>query len=208
MTKTKNRISMTGVILAGGKSSRMGEDKALLKFGEKTLLENLVSLVSSLFSETLVIVNVRAKLKGLDWGEAQIHEDLLKERGPLGGVYTALAYSAHRASSVFTCDMPFIDELVIRELVGFWEEGYEVVCLEEPEGRYEPFPGIYSRSSRHLIRLLLDKGEYSMQRFLELATVKPLVLQKERIRILTNMNTIEDYYQVLGEKSGKTEQAQ
>lgn len=197
------KIRMTAVILAGGKSSRMGRDKALLKFGETTILENLTELAARIFCEVLVIAEDRAKLKGLDLGSAKVYEDLLKERGPLAAVYTGLQYSRTEASFVFTCDMPFMDEVLVRELVDFWEEDFDVICLEDPEGKYEPFPGIYARSARHLIRSFLDRGKDSLWRYFEVATVKPLVLQKERIRVLTNMNTIEDYYRVLKEKEAK-----
>jgi molybdopterin-guanine dinucleotide biosynthesis protein A len=191
---------MTAMILAGGKSSRMGQDKALLKFGAKTLLENLTALLEPLFKEILVIVNDRVKCQRLKLGRAKVYEDLLKERGPLAAIYTGLQYSASPASCILTCDMPFIDERFISELVRFWEEGCDAICIEEPEGECQPFPGIYARSSRHLIRSLLNRGRDSMKGFLEVASLKPLVLQKKKIQVLTNMNTIEDYYRVLREK--------
>lgn len=198
--EARSRLPFTAIILAGGKSSRMGQDKALLKFGEKTILEHLLMLITPLFTETLVIVNDQTKLRGLDLAGAEVREDWVKDRGPLAAVYTGLLYSRNPASCVLTCDMPLIDEEIIREVVGFWEEGYDVICLEESEGNYQPFPGIYLRSARHLIRMLLDRKEDSMKGFLELSTVKPLVLEQERIQVLTNMNTIEDYYQVLRTK--------
>jgi molybdopterin-guanine dinucleotide biosynthesis protein A len=198
------KISMTAVVLAGGKSSRMGQDKAFLKFGDKTILEFLVHLLTALFSETLVVVDNKTRLEGLALSPAEVCEDLIKARGPLAGVYTALVHSRTRASCILTCDMPFVDEMAIRELISFQQEEWDAICLEDPEGRLNPFPGIYMRSCRILIRTLLDQdASCSMQRFLEVAAVKPLVVTRERIRVLTNMNTIEDYYSVLKEKKKK-----
>ena len=194
------KLPMTAIILAGGKSSRMGQDKAFLKFGEKTMLEFLIGILVSVFSETLIVVDKKSKLEGLALGSAKVREDLVKDRDPLMAVYTGLVHSRTQASCVLTCDMPFIDEMTIRELVSFWKEGWDAVCLEDFEERLNPFPGIYTRSSRSLMRMLLDQGEYSMKRFLEIAAVKSLVVKRERIRILTNMNTIEDYYSALKEK--------
>ncbi len=196
----KARLPLTGILLAGGKSSRMGQDKALLSFGDSTLLEHLAFLLGSIFEETLIVVDQLDKLEGLALGEAKVYEDLIQARGPLGGIYTGLCYSKTKASCVLTCDMPFIDEVILRELVNFWEEDDDVLCLENPERKLEPFPGVYSRSTRRLIHLLLERGEGAMHRFLEVAVIKPLVLKEEKIRILTNMNTIEDYYHVLKEK--------
>jgi len=147
-----------------------------------------------------VIVNDQTKLRGLDLAGAEVREDWVKDCGPLAAIYTGLLYSRQAASCVFTCDMPLVDQELIRDLVGFWEEGYDAVCLEQAPGRYQPFPGIYLRSGRHLMRSLLDKGENSMQRFLECSSVKPLVLGREKIRLLANLNYIEDYYRILKEK--------
>ncbi len=195
-----SKFSMTGIILAGGKKSPMGPEKTPLKFGEKTLVERLVNFGNLLFSETLVIVNERAKLEGLDLGEAHIYEDLIEGQGPLAAIYAGLLYSKELASCVLTCDMPFVDEFLIRELVDSWEEGFDAVCLEGPEGTYQPFPGIYRRSSRSSICSLLDRGENSMKRFLQIADIKSVVLQRERNKVFTNMNYIEDYYQALRRK--------
>ena len=195
---------MTAMILAGGKSSRMGQDKSLLKFGETTLLEHLTILIVPIFNETLVIVNEKEKLKDLDLTPVKVYEDLVKEKGPLAGIHTGLLYSRNEMSCVFTCDMPFVDEPLIRRLTHFWEEDYDVVCLEDPEGNYQPFPGIYARSARHVMGFLLNRGEGSMKKFLEVASVKPLILEEERIEILTNMNTIQDYFRVLKQKNEQT----
>ena len=192
--------AMTAMILAGGKSSRMGRDKAFLKFGGVTMVENLVSLLIPLFEETFVIAEEKEKFKSLNLGPARVCEDFIKGRGPLAGIYSGLSYSKTQASAVFTCDMPFIDSSFIEELIEFWEGDFDALAIEDGKGRLEPFPGIYARSSRHLMRLLLNRKEASMHRFLEVAVVKKLILRKERVRILTNMNTIEDYYAVLKEK--------
>lgn len=200
----KTKLAMTAMILAGGKSSRMGQDKALLKFGGRTLLEHLTALMKPIFSETLVIVDEREKLKGLDLSNSKVYEDLPKGKGPLAGIYTGLLYSRNKMSCVFTCDMPFVDEPLIRQLTRFWEEDYDVVCLEGPQGNYQPFPGIYARSARYVMSFLLNRGEGSMKKFLEVTSVKPLILEEERIEVLTNMNTFQDYYRVLRQKNEQT----
>ncbi|MBI3313017.1 MAG: cyclic pyranopterin monophosphate synthase MoaC [Candidatus Omnitrophica bacterium] len=199
------KISMAAVILAGGKSSRMGQDKALLKFGNVTMLEFLADLMNSIFNETLIIVNEKNRYEHLKLGNAALYVDIFKDQGPLAGIYTGLSYSKHQAGCVFTCDMPFMDEALIRQLAGFWQEDYDALCLENQDSKLQPFPGIYLRSARHLIRLLLERKENSMHRFLEVATVKSLVLEKEKIKVMTNMNTIEDYYGVLSHLNAKGE---
>ena len=191
------KFSMTAMILAGGKSSRMGQEKALLKFGQKTFLEHLIHFTSPLFRETLVIVDQKTKLNGLNLDEARVYEDLIKDQGPLAAVYTGLLYSKELASCVFTCDMPFVDEFLIRKLVDAWEWSYDIVCFKGSVGDCEPFPGIYCRTNRFLIRSLLDRGENSMKQFFEIADMKPVVLPQERIEAFANLNHREDYFQAL-----------
>ncbi len=195
------KVSMTAIILAGGKSFRMGTDKSLLPFGEKTVLEHIVELTSPFFDEVFVVVETKTKVENLQLKGAQIREDLIKNKGPLGGIYTGLSYSNTRANCVFTCDMPFVDPILIEDLMEFWEEPYDAICLEDSNGKLHPFPGVYDRSCRSLIHLLLDQGYYSMSHFLAVVTLKPLPLQEKRmIRALTNMNAIEDYYHALSAK--------
>jgi len=183
----------------------MGQDKALLPFGDKTLLEYLIEWMRPVFDETLVIVDQKSKLQGLDLQGVKVYEDWIREQGPLAGIYTGLCFSKTRANCIFTCDMPWVDQDLIEELIEFWEKDIDVVCLEDPKGKLQPFPGIYDRQCRYLIRLALEEGETSVQDFLRVVTIKPLVLTQEKIHLLTNMNTIEDYYGALKEKEKKEE---
>jgi molybdopterin-guanine dinucleotide biosynthesis protein A len=179
----------------------MGRDKALLKTGNQTVLESLSSLTASIFDETLIIVNDRNKLAGLHLNQAKIYEDIIKERGPLAGIYAGLFYSRNSASCIFTCDMPFIDRALIRDLLDEWDPSFDVICFQDGEGYHQPFPGIYRRSSRELMNLLIQAQEVSMCRYLKMASVKFLSVPKERERVFTNMNTPEEYQEVLDIKS-------
>lgn len=196
----RKKIPLSGVILAGGKSSRMGRDKAFLRFGQGTLLEALARLMTSIFEETLVIVNEKMNCDALDLSGALVYRDLFKNCGPLAGLYTALAYSNCAASCAISCDMPFVDEDVIRHLADSAGDEYDAVCYQDTAGKLQPFPGIYFRTSKHLIRLLLDRGEGAMQRLLQVAVIKTWVLEEKRNKVWTNMNTPEDYHQAMKEK--------
>ncbi len=194
------KVPMTAIILAGGKSSRMGCDKALLGFGEETVLEGLTQLTASIFSETFIISSQSKNYHQLNLKGAVIFNDFLENKGPLARLYTGLAYSTHQVSCVLTCDMPLVNASLLRELVAFWQEGYDAVCPEDSEGRLQPFPGIYSRSSRHFIRLLLDRDETAMRRLFDILVIRPLVLGKKESEVLANMNTLKDYEQVSKKK--------
>lgn len=190
---TENKIPMTAVILAGGKSSRMGCDKALLGFGDETILEDLTRLTTSIFSETLIITSRSKNYQSLNLHGAVVLNDFLENKGPLAGLYTGLAYSTHQTSCVLTCDMPLVDEAFLRSLASFWQKEYDAVCPEDSGGRLQPFPGIYRRPSRHFIRLLLDRGETTMRRLFDVLVIRPLVLGQKESEALLNMNTPADY---------------
>lgn len=83
---------ITGVVLCGGKSSRMNTDKALLKLGEKTIIEIIYKKLKSVFDEVIISANDSEKYKFLD---AQIIKDIYKDRGPLAGIHSALKYSEY-----------------------------------------------------------------------------------------------------------------
>lgn len=196
----ESKVPMTAIILAGGKSSRMGHDKALLRFGEETILEDLAQLTTSIFSETFIIASRSKNYDQLDLHGAVILNDFLENKGPLVGLYTGLAYSTHQVSCVLTCDMPLVNASLLRELVAFWQEGYDAVCPEDSESRLQPFPGIYCRSSRHFIRLLLDRGETAMRCLFDILVIRKLILGKKESEVLANMNTPKDYEQVSKKK--------
>jgi molybdenum cofactor guanylyltransferase len=196
----ENNVAMTAVILAGGKSSRMGRDKALLGFGEETILEGLVQLTASIFSETFIITSQSKNYQQLDLKGAVILNDFLDSKGPLAGLYTGLAYSSHQVSCVLTCDMPLVDAALLRKLAAAWQEGDDGVCPQDFAGRMQPFPGIYCRSSRHLIRLLLDRGETAMHRLFDILDLRPLMLGERESESLLNMNTLADYEQASKKK--------
>ncbi len=197
-----NKIETTAIILAGGKSSRMGQDKALLPFGEKTMLEHIVQIAELVCDTALVVVNLKSKTENLELGDALVCEDLIKNSGPLAGIYTGLCYSHTRANCVLTCDMPLISASLICELMRFWDASSEVICFENAAGLPEPFPGIYDRNSRHLVRLLLDRDREhaSMHHFLQVVTMKSFALREEQIKFFTNLNTAQDYAGALERK--------
>ncbi len=84
---------ITGIILAGGKSKRMGINKALLKIGDKTIIERTAGLMQGLFNRVLLITNSPNEYMFLG---LEIYEDIYKNIGPLAGIHSGLVYSNYR----------------------------------------------------------------------------------------------------------------
>jgi molybdopterin-guanine dinucleotide biosynthesis protein A len=139
-------VLCTGAVLAGGRSRRMGQDKALLAFGSATLLSRTVALVRSVVGETVVV------------GRNGV-PDLVPGTGPLGGLLTALKLSPGERVLVVACDMPFLSGPFLTYLVGL---GGDVVVPADERG-FHPLHAVYSKSVLPVIEEQLELGRYRLQ---------------------------------------------
>ncbi len=134
----------TLVIQAGGRSSRMGEDKALKPFLGKPLIQRALERLSPLAKEIIVTTNQPEKYAFLG---ARLTPDLIPNRGALGGLYTALAAATRPLVAVVACDMPFASRRLFESAARLMEsEGADVVIAKTEEG-YEPFHALYRRET-------------------------------------------------------------
>lgn len=135
---------LTVVIQAGGKSERMGEDKALKPFLERPLIQRVLDRLAPIADELLVTTNRPNDYAFLN---VRLVSDLAPGRGPLGGLYTAIASASSPLVAVVACDMPFASarllETAARILV---QEEADVVIAKTNEG-YEPFHAVYRRAT-------------------------------------------------------------
>src|SRR3972149_1031162 len=107
--------NITAAILAGGKSSRMGTDKALLKIGDAAFIERIARTARSVFERVILISDANEKYSSLP---LPIYLDLFPQCGPLGGLHSALVHSSTPYVFVTPCDLPLITAAMIQELVG------------------------------------------------------------------------------------------
>lgn len=151
---------MTGVILAGGRSTRMGRDKAFLKAGSERLIDRQVRLFSALFREVIIVTN--RPLDCLDQ-PAAIATDILPGRGALGGIYTGLFHATAEQAFFAACDMPFLN----RDFMAYMIEqatGRDIVVPAPPDG-LQPLHAIYSRRCLPAIRGLLERDRLKVTGF-------------------------------------------
>ena len=97
---------MTGIILAGGKSTRIGKDKALLKISREYLIKLVLERLKSVFKNVLVVTGDPSRYKFL---KVPVIKDAVYQKGPLGGIYTGLLYSKDDYNFICGCDMPFLN---------------------------------------------------------------------------------------------------
>jgi molybdopterin-guanine dinucleotide biosynthesis protein A len=142
------------VILAGGKSSRMGRDKALMPVGGQRIVDRIVAQLGRYGSETIVITNTPGDYRYLG---LPLYGDVLPEKGALGGLYTALYYASRPYALVVACDMPFVNQPLLDHLWALAPQHDAVV--PRLNGEAEPFRAIYSRACLGPMRAALDAGK-------------------------------------------------
>jgi molybdopterin-guanine dinucleotide biosynthesis protein A len=160
---------LTGAILAGGKSVRYGSNKALEIFAGKSLIEHSVVSLSGLCEPVLVVANDLAPYLHL---RATLVQDVVREQGPLGGIYTALLFSPHNWVFTKATDMPFLAKDLAKMMVALKGGCDAVVPLLND--RVEPLLALYSRRCLPSIAAAIEKEEKKVTSFYRKVRVREL----------------------------------
>lgn len=166
-TILENRKAITGTILSGGKSLRMGKNKSFIKIEGIPIIQRINGLFQKLFQETMIITNRREPYLHL---KVSVYEDLLPNSGALGGLYTGLSYSSFDYSFAVACDMPYLNAEVIDYLCQKME-GYDVVVPRTEDG-LQPLHAIYSKNCIEPIHRVLQDKKIRIVDFYPLVRVK------------------------------------
>ncbi|MBI3353729.1 MAG: molybdenum cofactor guanylyltransferase [Nitrospirae bacterium] len=132
---------MTGIILTGGKSSRMGRNKAFLRLNGEVIIERTVRLFNDLFDEVILVTNSPDEYKYLN---TRIVSDMYPQGGSLIGIYSGLYHSSSQYSFVAACDMPFLKKGFIEYIIK-QKDNYDIVIPFSKDGQ-EPLHAVYSRT--------------------------------------------------------------
>jgi molybdenum cofactor guanylyltransferase len=135
--------TVTGIILAGGKSRRMGEDKRFITLGTATLLDRCRSVMTEHFEEVLIITAQDSP--PLDGHGCRVYEDLVADCGSLGGLYTGLHHASCSRIFVVACDMPFLNSQLIKFFVSR-DPDADVVIGRLPNG-LQPMHAVYAKQA-------------------------------------------------------------
>lgn len=187
------RTNISGIILAGGKNTRMGgTNKAFLNLAQGRLIDRVFGVFQELFPEVIIVTN--SPLDYVDL-EATIVTDIFKDRGSLGGLYTGLFYISNEYGFVAPCDLPHVDGDFIRYMIDSIGK-HQIVVPNPPDG-LQPLHGIYSRKTLAPIERLLKAGNLKIIDLYR--KVKPLIIPAEIIRrfdpegrMFFNINAPED----------------
>ncbi len=187
----------TAVILAGGKSSRMGQPKALLLFAGEPLIVHMVRRLGQSFSDIVVVAAPDQELPALP---ATIVRDDVAHQGPVGGIYYGLNAARREICFVTSCDAPFLNLRLIAYLMAQISD-FDVV-VPFTQDRYQPLHAVYRKQVAPLLRGQLERGElrpiflYDKVRTRKITEAEMHPHDPESLSFL-NMNTPEDYQAAL-----------
>lgn len=191
----------SAVVLAGGKSSRMGFDKSTMVLQNKKLIESTIKKLDSLFDD--IIISVDSIEKKSEFNHAKIAVDKVKGVGPLGGMISALEMAQSDKLFVIPCDMPVIDTKFISFMMKYMDDNE--IIFSEKNGYFEPFPGFYSKSLIPRIEELINQNRCSIRSIFECSRTK-VISESEWKKlgfseeIFTNLNTTQDVEKYLSYK--------
>jgi molybdopterin-guanine dinucleotide biosynthesis protein A len=191
MSSTQQPI--TGVILAGGKSSRMGQNKALMSLGGKCLVDRVVEVMRSVFDDLLMVTNTPDVYA--DLGMPMV-PDVWPEKGSLGGVYSAIYHVATPYCLVVACDMPFLRAAVLRYLITQMAD-YDVV-VPDVLGELQTLHAIYSKACLQPIERRLETNRLRIVGFfpdvrVRTVTASELEPYDPELLAFQNLNTPEEF---------------
>ena len=159
------------IVLAGGRGLRLGQDKASEIIGDRSLLERVVSRLTSFNSDILVVTaSKRAFLQLNSYPRLRAVTDIYLNKGPLGGVYAGLKASDSFYNLVVACDMPFLNQALLRYMVQI-SSGFDLVVPRLGE-LVEPLHAVYSRGCLAPIESLLKQDDLSLRQLFALIKVR------------------------------------
>jgi molybdopterin-guanine dinucleotide biosynthesis protein A len=185
----------TAVILTGGKSSRMGSDKALLQLAGRPLLRHAIELAGAV-TENVKIVGDPAKYAAF----GTVVADLYHDSGPLGGIHAALASTNSDLNVILATDLPFVEPEFLRYLLAIAKETTALVTVPQVGRYFEPLCAVYRKEFAEIAAAALNRNKNKVDAlFTEPAT---RVVNEEEITVagfssamFRNLNTPEEWQQ-------------
>ncbi len=194
-------MNPTAIILSGGKSSRMGQDKALLPFWGKPIIKHVLKNLLKLTNKVIISANSHdyAFIK-----QPQV-PDIYKEQGPLAGIHASLKATKTGFAFIATCDVPLVSPELYLYLLENHVEGLDAVVAVH-KGQVHPLIGIYSKANIEKIERALEQGKRSVIHYLKDQNVRYVEIDSSlpfySEHLFLNLNSPEEYQKLLLMEAG------
>lgn len=187
-------IDIAGVVLAGGKSNRMGIDKSLLKFKGTTLIQRIIDEHKKLVENVFVIGKESGQFQN-----ARGIKDNIENIGPMGGLYTALSQIKANWYLISPCDMPFLNFTELKIILDEASKSEYQAIIAESEKGLEPLVAAYNSEVYPIIKNNIENGNYAIRSLFEKLNIKFLQFNEQIFEkdIFFNINYPDDYESAL-----------
>ncbi len=196
-------VPVTGVILAGGKSRRMGQNKALLQLGDEPIIGHVIRRMRLVTDELLLITNNHAEYTHLG---LPMHSDRVPDAGALGGIYTGLMHASHEVILCVACDSPFLQPKLLTYLVSVLGEDDAVMPYTQSSRQtplcrniiLQTLCAVYAKKCLPIIESMLQESElrvHALQERAHIQCIPPEVWQQFDPEGMSffNINTPDDF---------------
>ena len=185
--------SVTGFVLAGGKSSRMGQDKALMQLGGQTLLAHALERAQAATGNAWIVGSTE---KFAAFG--RVVEDVYPGRGPLAGIHAALSGTRTQLNLITAVDMPFLQLNFLKYLITQARASKAVVVVPRVGGGWQPLCAVYKKNFAEVAQRSLSAGKNKVDSLF--AEVQTLVIEQAELErngfgeaMFRNLNTEQDW---------------
>lgn len=178
--------ALTAVILAGGKSQRMGADKAFLDLEGQPFIERILHVLEGLTKEVIIIANTKQYASLV----VPVYPDLMEDCGPVGGIYTAMKRVQTPYLLVLSCDIPLLSVALLEHLIA-----ESIPCdanILTTEERWQPLTAIYNSRTLPIFKKALETQKLKLRSLLPSMDLHQIACPTDLIPCLNNINTPND----------------
>jgi len=181
----------------------MGEDKAFIQIEGVPIISRIYDLFKEMFQEVIIVTNQRKFFRNFD---SKICQDLIPDKGALGGLYTGIFFSSFQYSFCVACDMPFIKKSLIQYLIKNIQDD-DVVVPRTKDG-FQPLHAIYSKNCLDPIKRTIEEGKYKIIDFYRMVRVR-IVEEQDFLPLdpfrdsFINVNTPEELLSLRTDKESR-----
>lgn len=174
-------------ILCGGKSSRMQSEKGLVLYQNQPFIEHIIQAVLPISNNIQLVSNTN----DYDYLAYKKIKDIIVNKGPLGGIYTALVHSETEMNLILSCDIPLISTEILEELIEKHTVNFDVSVFEDKD-RIHPLIGVYSKKIIPVLKKTIDAADLKMMRFISSLKHQLIPIPDEKRHLFKNINSVAE----------------
>jgi molybdopterin-guanine dinucleotide biosynthesis protein A len=174
-------------ILCGGKSSRMQSEKGLVLYRSKPFIQHIIEALLPISNNIQLVTNGNQ----YDYLGYKIVKDRIENKGPLGGIYSALFHSDSEINLILSCDIPLISTEILSELIQKRIVDFDITVFKDLD-KVHPLIGIYSNRLLPVLEKALDESKLKMMDFISKNKHQLILIEEKNKQLFRNINSLEE----------------